>query len=43
MAALIVATLKGVYLLPEASSRPERLSTALRQLERWLGLTASRR
>jgi len=38
-AALIVATLKGVYLLPVEASRQERLGQALRQLERWLGLT----
>ena len=38
VAALIVATLKGVYLLPAEASRQERLSQALRQLERWIGL-----
>jgi TetR/AcrR family transcriptional repressor of nem operon len=38
-AALIVATLKGVYLLPAGSPRQERLTQALRQLERWLGIT----
>ena len=38
-AALIVATLKGVYLLPVEASRQKRLGQALRQLERWLGLT----
>jgi len=38
-AALIVATLKGVYLLPAGSPRQERLGQALRQLERWLGIT----
>ena len=30
----------GVYLLPAESSRHERLTQALRQLERWIGLTA---
>ena len=38
VAALIVATLKGVYLLPAEASRQERLTQALRQLERWLGM-----
>jgi len=37
-AALIVAALKGVYLLPAGSLRHQRLTQALRQLERWLGL-----
>ena len=37
-AALIVATLKGVYLLPAEASREERLTQALRQLERWIGM-----
>src|SRR5947209_18561208 len=41
-AALIVATLKGVYLLPAVSLRQERLTQALRQLERWLGITRGR-
>ena len=41
-AALIVATLKGVYLLPAGSLRQERLTQALRQLERWLGITRGR-
>jgi TetR/AcrR family transcriptional repressor of nem operon len=36
-AAVIVATLKGTYLLP-AGAGPERVSQALRQLERWLSL-----
>jgi AcrR family transcriptional regulator len=38
MAAVIVATLKGVYLLPTRSPSPEGLEKALRQLERLLGL-----
>lgn len=37
-AALIVASLKGVYLLPASSVRQKQLTRALRQLERWLGL-----
>ncbi len=38
MSAVIVATLKGVYLLPERSGPPESLDKALRQLEHTLGL-----
>jgi len=38
MSAVIVATLKGVYLLPERSGPPDALDKALRQLERTLGL-----
>jgi TetR/AcrR family transcriptional repressor of nem operon len=38
MSAVIVATLKGVYLLPERSAPPDALDKALRQLERTLGL-----
>ncbi|OLC56215.1 MAG: hypothetical protein AUH85_07220 [Chloroflexi bacterium 13_1_40CM_4_68_4] len=41
MAALIVAALKGSYLLPGASAQPERLDQTLRQLERSLGLRRS--
>jgi hypothetical protein len=37
-AAVIVATLKGTYLLPAGAGQPERVSQALRQLERWLSL-----
>ena len=37
MSAVIVATLKGVYLLPQRSAPPE-LDKALRQLEQTLGL-----
>lgn len=37
-AALIVAALKGVYLLPAASGSAARLDRTLRQLERMLGL-----
>ena len=43
MAALIVAALKGTYLLPASSGQPQRLDQALRQLERSLGLTRRRR
>ena len=43
MAALIVAALKGTYLLPGAAARNERLDLTLRQLERSLGLVAPRR
>ncbi len=39
-AALIVAALKGATMVPVASSPPERVDQAFRQLERWLGLTA---
>lgn len=42
MAALIVSTLKGVYLLPAASAQPDRLERPLRQLERLLGLRATK-
>jgi AcrR family transcriptional regulator len=38
MAALIVSTLKGIYLLPAASPDPARLERPLRQMERLLGL-----
>jgi AcrR family transcriptional regulator len=38
-AALIVAALKGACMVPIASSPPERVDQAFRQLERWLGLT----
>jgi len=43
MAAVIVATLKGVYLVPGNSGPNEDLEKALRQLERVLGLTARTR
>jgi len=42
MAAVIVATLKGVYLLPGKSASTAGLETTLRQLERLLGLTRAR-
>ena len=42
MAAVIVATLKGVYLVPGHSGPNGDLEKALRQLERVLGLTARR-
>ncbi len=42
MAAVIVATLKGVYLLRGTSAPTADLETALRQLERLLGLTKPR-
>jgi len=42
MSAVIVATLRGVYLLPVKSGAPEGLEKALRQLERLLELRASR-
>ncbi len=42
MAALIVSTLKGIYLLPAASPDPGRLERPLRQMERLLGLRAAR-
>lgn len=35
---LIVAALRGSFLLPAASRSPRRLDQTLRQLERWLGL-----
>ena len=38
MSAVIVATLKGVYLLPQRSGPPDALDKALRQLEQTLGL-----
>ncbi len=38
MAAVIVATLKGVYLLPQRSGPPVGLEKTLHQLERLLGL-----
>ena len=38
MAAVIVATLKGVYLLPDRSMPAEGLDKALRQLEQTIGL-----
>ena len=38
MAAVIVATLKGVYLLPGKTSGAENIDKALRQLEDLLGL-----
>jgi AcrR family transcriptional regulator len=38
MAALIVAALKGTYLLPAALGQPRRLDQALGELERSLGL-----
>ena len=41
MAAVIVATLKGVYLLPIKGGPPEGLEKALRQLERLLDLRPS--
>ena len=40
MAAVIVATLKGVYLLPGRNAGPDSIEKALRQLERLLGLRA---
>ena len=43
MAAVIVATLKGVYLVPGRSGSSEDLEKALRQLERVLGLTGRKR
>ena len=42
MAAIIVATLKGVYLLPVGAGPPAGLEKALRQLEALLGLRAAR-
>ena len=42
MAAVIVATLKGVYLLRGSAAPTSDLETTLRQLERLLGLTRSR-
>jgi AcrR family transcriptional regulator len=41
MSAVIVATLRGVYLLPVKSGAPEGLEKALRQLERLLDVRAS--
>ena len=38
-AGLIVAALKGMFMLPAESRNPQRLGQALDQLERWLGLT----
>jgi hypothetical protein len=38
VAGLIVAALRGSFLLPASSRSPRRLDQALRQLERWLGL-----
>jgi AcrR family transcriptional regulator len=40
MAAVIVATLKGGYLLPDRSNGAKSIEKALRQLERFLGLRA---
>jgi AcrR family transcriptional regulator len=40
MAAVIVATLKGGYLLPDRSNGAKSIEKALRQLERLLGLRA---
>jgi AcrR family transcriptional regulator len=37
-AALVVVALRGTYLLPMASSHPERVDRALRQIERILGI-----
>jgi hypothetical protein len=42
MAALIVSMLKGIYLLPASSPDPGRLERPLRQMERLLGLRATR-
>ncbi len=42
MAALIVSMLKGIYLLPAASANPERLERPLRQMEKLLGLRATK-
>ena len=42
MAAIIVATLKGVYLLPVGAGPPASLEKALRQLEQVLGLRPAR-
>lgn len=42
MAAVIVATLKGVYLLPVGAGPPPSFEKALRQVESVLGLRASR-
>jgi AcrR family transcriptional regulator len=39
-AGLIVAALKGTFMLPAESRNPQRLDQALDQLERWLGLSA---
>jgi AcrR family transcriptional regulator len=39
-AGLIVAALKGTFMLPAESRNPHRLDQALDQLERWLGLSA---
>ena len=41
-AGLIVAALKGTFMLPAESRNPHRLDQALDQLERWLGLSARR-
>jgi AcrR family transcriptional regulator len=41
-AMLIVAGLKGLYVLPGVASAPRRLDATLDQLERWLGLKRSR-
>ncbi|HEV8536179.1 MAG TPA: TetR/AcrR family transcriptional regulator [Candidatus Limnocylindria bacterium] len=38
VAGLIVAAMKGTFLLPAESRSPRRLNQALDQLERWLGL-----
>lgn len=37
-AALVVVALRGTYLLPVASSHPEQIDRALRQIERILGI-----
>jgi hypothetical protein len=42
MSALIVSMLKGIYLLPAASTSPERLERPLRQMEKLLGLRATK-
>jgi TetR/AcrR family transcriptional repressor of nem operon len=41
MAALIVAALRGTYLLPAASAQPRRLDQTLGELERSLGVPAA--
>jgi AcrR family transcriptional regulator len=41
-AGLIVAALKGTFMLPAESRNPHRLDQALDQLERWLGLSTRR-
>lgn len=40
VAAVVVAALKGVCMLPMASATPERARQAFAQLERWLGVAS---